>query len=848
MSKLIRNPIIIAAVCGLLLLPLMNLADLTTTTATEILIYALAGLGINLLLGYAGLVSFGHGIFFGVSAYAASIIQVQLMPGSLFLPILLAVLFTTLLGFGIGFLSLRLRGVYFSLLTLSFAAMTFYIIYRWTSFTGGEDGYGGMERPTLLGIDLNDQSAFFYLVFTIFLISVFMIWRVVNSPFGSVLKAIRENSQRAAYIGYDVRRYRLIAFVLSAFFTAIAGSLFPFLKYYIGAELVHVQHSGEILAMTILGGSRHFLGPALGGAFFILFREILSEYTASWQLLFGLMFMGFILFSPTGLMGVGERIMAPFFKRKGTAAMSGRITPTMKQSVPKILRNEDHQNADQVLFCCDGVGKSFGNFKAVNNVTLKIRDRNLQALIGPNGAGKTSLFNILSGEYQTDTGTISLGGVKQNDMRPHILSHQGISRSFQITNLFSELTVEENVRLAVQSRHEKALNIWIDAKSLEEVNSETKDLIDFLGLSGLEDIIASDLSYGGQRLLEIGLAVATQPRVLLLDEPLVGLAAQERERIIALIKSLADYMAILLIEHDIDRVFEFSDFVTVMNEAQVLVTGKPDDVRYNEQVQIAYLGSGKDKIIQTQSNSGRDYDRDTEPRLLELEAINTYYGKSHILNDVSLDVCKGEIVALLGRNGAGKSSTLKSIMGIAPVADGRITFNGREIQHFQPEEISRLGIGLVPQGRRLFSNLTVEENLQIGALRRQGQDGVIWTRERIFEQFPRIRERLHARADSLSGGEQQMVAIARALAGNVHLLLMDEPFEGLSPVMIEELFEGIDKLRKEVSIMIVEHQLDLVLSLADTAFVLDRGAVSHIGPAKPLLDDLDYRKEKLWIR
>jgi len=125
MSKLIRNPIIIAAVCGLLLLPLMNLADLTTTTATEILIYALAGLGINLLLGYAGLVSFGHGIFFGVSAYAASIIQVQLMPGSLFLPILLAVLFTTLLGFGIGFLSLRLRGVYFSLLTLSFAAMTF---------------------------------------------------------------------------------------------------------------------------------------------------------------------------------------------------------------------------------------------------------------------------------------------------------------------------------------------------------------------------------------------------------------------------------------------------------------------------------------------------------------------------------------------------------------------------------------------------------------------------------------------------------------------------------------------------------------------------------------------------
>jgi branched-chain amino acid transport system ATP-binding protein len=246
----------------------------------------------------------------------------------------------------------------------------------------------------------------------------------------------------------------------------------------------------------------------------------------------------------------------------------------------------------------------------------------------------------LSGEYQTDTGTIYLEARKQSDTRPHVLSHQGISRSFQITNLFSELTVEENVRLAVQSRHHQALNIWIDAKSLAEVNSETQDLINFLGLSGLEDIIASDLSYGGQRLLEIGLAIATRPRVLLLDEPLVGLAAQERERIIALIKSLADYMAILLIEHDIDRVFEFSDMVTVMNEARVLVTGEPEDVRHNEQVQIAYLGSGKDQIIKTRSNSERDYNRDSEPCLLKLDAINTFYGKSHILNDVSLDFSK----------------------------------------------------------------------------------------------------------------------------------------------------------------------------------------------------------------
>jgi len=252
------------------------------------------------------------------------------MPGYIITPIILSILFTTMIGTVIGYLSLRLSGVYFSLLTLSFAAMTFYIIYRWTAFTGGEDGYGGMERPVLFGVDLNDQTAFFYLVFAIFMLAVFLMWRVVNSPFGSVLKAIRENSQRTSFIGYDVRKYRLIAFTLSAFFVAIAGSLFPFLKYYIGAELVHVAHSGEILALSILGGSRHFMGPALGGLFFIMFRELLSEYTASWQLLFGLLFMGFVLFSPKGLMGLGEVILSPLFKKKSKAAMNARVMPAMK--------------------------------------------------------------------------------------------------------------------------------------------------------------------------------------------------------------------------------------------------------------------------------------------------------------------------------------------------------------------------------------------------------------------------------------------------------------------------------------------------------------------------------------
>ena len=249
--------------------------------------------------------------------------------------------------------------------------------------------------------------------------------------------------------------------------------------------------------------------------------------------------------------------------------------------------------------------------------------------------------------------------------------------------------------------------------------------------------------------------------------------------------------------------------------------------------------------------------RTTEARqekpLLRFEKVNTYYGKSHILNDATLDVRDGEIVALLGRNGAGKSTLLKSLAGLVPAASGTIEFEGRDIARLPAHEIARLGVGYVPQGRGLFAGMTVADNLALGRLARpQGSGagarrGVVWSEEKIFEYFPRLKERMHVAADYLSGGEQQMAAVARALSGNVRLLLLDEPFEGLAPAVVQELFSVFDRLRGETSIVIVEHNLDLVLALADRVFALERGSVMHQGPAQPLLTDLDYRKKILWL-
>ena len=240
--------------------------------------------------------------------------------------------------------------------------------------------------------------------------------------------------------------------------------------------------------------------------------------------------------------------------------------------------------------------------------------------------------------------------------------------------------------------------------------------------------------------------------------------------------------------------------------------------------------------------------------LLDVNNIEVIY--NHVilvLKGVSLAVPKGGIVALLGGNGAGKTTTLKAISNLlnserGEVTKGFVSYRGAEIHGADPADMVKRGVIQVMEGRHCFEHLTVEENLLTGAYTRSDSKADIQADlDMVYTYFPRLKERRKSQAGYTSGGEQQMVAIARALSGNVEMILMDEPFEGLSPTMIEELFESINDLRSEVSLLIIEHQLDLVLALADRAFILDRGVVSHEGPTRPLLEDLEFRKSKLWV-
>jgi branched-chain amino acid transport system ATP-binding protein len=282
--------------------------------------------------------------------------------------------------------------------------------------------------------------------------------------------------------------------------------------------------------------------------------------------------------------------------------------------------------------------------------------------------------------------------------------------------------------------------------------------------------------------------------------------------------------------------------VTVMNDGKVLMEGTVEQARSNAKVREVYIGSGATALAEKPRIS-----RAGTTELLVVDKIDTFYGKSHILNGVSLDVRGHETVALLGRNGAGKSTLLKTLIGIAPAETGAITLAGTSITGLSSAEIARLGIGYVPQGRGLFAGMTVADNLALGRLKRQTGNGIRWDENRVLQFFPRLRDRWRTPADYLSGGEQQMVAIGRALSGDVRVLLLDEPFEGLSPAVTEELFEAFDRLRHDVALVIVDHHLDLALALSDRTVVLERGSVSWTGESRTLRDDLALRQRVLWL-
>jgi branched-chain amino acid transport system ATP-binding protein len=821
------HPILIAAVVFAILPFVLPRFGSAATLATEIAIYALYALGFNLLLGYTGLVSFGASAFFGTASYAAGLASIHLV-GNPFPCILLGTAFAAALGLVLGAIILRRRGIYFSLLTLAFTQLFYEIAFKWTDFTGGENGLQGVARPVLAS-----DLAYHFFVAAVVLLAMYAVWRIVHSPFGRVLQAIRDNQQRARCLGYNVGAYQLGAFVVSATIIGLAGSLLTFLIQSVYADNLNWQHAGDPVMMTILGGIHHFLGPLWGSMIFIVLSDQLSSVTEHWWLFFGALLIGFILLSPEGLSGTCLRLLGS----RSWTLTADRLPPRPAQLGARADTELPDAPTGTVLVVRD-LCKSFGSLVVAENVGLRVRAGSLHSVIGPNGAGKTTLFNMLTGLIPSDAGSVLFRGRDIGAEPAHARIDAGIARSFQIVSVFRGLSVFETVRVAVQARSPSRASLWRDAYKLPGANDRAWQLLASVGLTDRADTLCADLAHGEQRLLEIAVALATDPQLLLLDEPLAGLGDADRERIGALIRDLAGRHTVLLIEHDIDRVLALSDRISVLHQGRVIAEGAPAEIANDPGVMEAYLGHGRGaRPVEPAAVAPRIA---AEP-LLALHAVHAGYEGSEILHDMRLDVRPGEVVALLGRNGVGKTTTLRVIMGALKPRSGLVHFAGIDIRRLAPDRINRLGIAMVPEGRRIFPNLTVLENLMLAA--REGG----WSIDEIYELFPRLRTHRDSRGENLSGGERQMLAIARALMAPQKLMLLDEPFEGLAPAVVNEVLAAVERLRERTSILLVEHKIDLVLHLAERTFVMVNGQIAFAGESAALQRDLEMQKRLLGV-
>jgi ABC-type branched-subunit amino acid transport system ATPase component len=498
---------------------------------------------------------------------------------------------------------------------------------------------------------------------------------------------------------------------------------------------------------------------------------------------------------------------------------------------------------------CRRVTKNFGGVRALVDLDFSAESGEILGLIGPNGSGKTTLFNVISGLQHPSRGQILFGGNDITKQSPDQVCAGGITRTFQNIRLFPGISVLDNVKVGGHhllksgvfgaiSRHQGVV------REEEALEKRALSILDFIGLSDWKDQLASALPFAHQRRLQIARALAAQPRLLLLDEPTAGMNAKETDALaedIIRIKEMG--IAIILVEHKMAVVMRLCHRIVVLNQGKKIADASPTEVSRDDNVIRAYLGNP-----QVRNASQRPYAEGNrgaaapasalEHQLLRLSDVTASYGQAPVIEGVNLEIHQGEIACLLGANGAGKTTTIKAIMGLVPLMKGTIELHGLRLDTMTTHEIAAKGVAWIPEGRRVFARMTVKDNLEMGAFQLKDRSQMATSLERQLAIFPQLKDRLDQKAGSLSGGEQQMLAIARALMFEPTLVCMDEPSLGLSPIMVETVFDKICEINRQgTTIFLIEQNANMALSIANRGFVLASGKLILHGTAASLLEN-----------
>jgi branched-chain amino acid transport system ATP-binding protein len=480
------------------------------------------------------------------------------------------------------------------------------------------------------------------------------------------------------------------------------------------------------------------------------------------------------------------------------------------------------------------VSVSFGGLQALSEVSIDVQVGHVTGLIGPNGAGKTTLFNVVTGLLGPNTGQVELDGRDITRRKPHQRARLGIGRTFQRLETFGSLTARENVLVAAEMRRG-----WShDRKRSPGVIAD--EILARVGLLEVAEDRVDRLPTGTARLVELGRALATQPRVLLLDEPSAGLNESETATLGELLREVAGSgLGVLLVEHDMSFVMGTCERIHVLDFGRIISVGTPTEVQGDDTVRAAYLGEDEEEERKAPAVASRDggNSADAGPPALELRDVHAGYGTIDVLHGVTLTVPTGAVFALLGPNGAGKSTALKVASGQIAPNSGEVRLFGSSVQGKSSDALARAGVCAIPEGRGIFPNLTVTENLRMATYTGPPMSQL---EERAFTRFPRLRDRRRQLAGTLSGGEQQMLSMARALTTDPKVLLLDELSMGLAPIVVEELYEIVARIAAEdVSILIVEQFAHEVLDVAETAAIMLHGQIQLTGRPHQIAEELD---------
>ena len=494
------------------------------------------------------------------------------------------------------------------------------------------------------------------------------------------------------------------------------------------------------------------------------------------------------------------------------------------------------------------ITKRFSGITALDGVSISVEPGEAVGLIGPNGAGKTTFFNCLLGMLRPDRGKVVFDGTDVTRWSVPRRARLGIGRTFQRIELFGGMTVRDHFLVAERARHRQG-RLWKDVLNLSKPTDDEQQRVErTLQLLGLEDLANTQveaLSLGRGRLVEIGRALMTEPKLLLLDEPSSGLDHDETAELVRTLQEVQRERetAVLLVEHDVEMVRSFASRLYVLDFGTLIAEGPTSEVMADDRVRKAYLGELATVHVDEAETADGDGQRppaapaQAAGPLLELRDVDAAYGPFRALFGVSFEIPEGHALALLGGNGAGKTTIARVVSGLLPVTSGSVTFDGIDISHLPSWRVAPLGIVHAPEGRSVFSTLTVQENLTLDFRRNLGRDGVRPGLEKAYELFPRLGERRKQLAGTLSGGEQRMLALARVLVRPPRLLVVDELSLGLAPLIIDEVYENLDTVRKSgTTLLIIEQYVGHALQIADSVVVLQHGTVEYAGSVADLGD------------